>query len=231
MKIMIRLLLIEDDASLAYILKCGLEDAIEGYEVFVAKNGNEGVSMAAQLQPDIIVSDIEMPEMTGFEMFEKMKELGLQIPLIFASGKTDSKWAVAGLSAGADNYIKKPYTPQELDAHIKAVLSRIYHKNNEVADKMSKIGEYKFLVYKHTLIFKDFVTKLSGYETSILKILDDNRNEPVKRKNIMLQIWGNEDKYISRRLDVFISKLRHLLQNDSSIEIRNIRSESLILIC
>ncbi|MDR1783384.1 MAG: helix-turn-helix domain-containing protein [Dysgonamonadaceae bacterium] len=66
---------------------------------------------------------------------------------------------------------------------------------------------------------------------SVLKILDDNRNEPVKRKNIMLQIWGNEDKYISRRLDVFISKLRHLLQNDSSIEIRNIRSESLILIC
>ena len=119
---MIKLLLVEDDESLAYIEKTGLEDIIGGYEVSTACNGKEGVKMWEQTHPDVIISDIDMPVMNGFEMVERIRETDGDVIIIFTSALTSPNDVKAGYRLGINNYVKKPFVPEELDAHIQALM-------------------------------------------------------------------------------------------------------------
>ena len=227
----IKLLLIEDDVDLSYIMKSGLEDVIGGYEVDVALNGEEGLEHYQSFTPDIIVSDIEMPVMDGFEMVKRIRQKDRDIPIVFTTGKTDSKDVIAGYEAGADNYIKKPFTPDELNAHIAALISlkdagRVKSKNT-----VYSIGKYTFepknfmLIYTHTE-----KTELTAKESQILEILLQHKGEIVKREDILKTFWEKADPfYASRSLDVFISKLRNYLSHDASVSIKNIKAVGLIL--
>ena len=118
----IKLLLVEDDPSLRYIVQSGLEDIIEGYEVLAAANGEEGLAMWREHRPDVILSDIEMPIMDGYEMVKRIREVDKETPIIFSSGLVSPKNVLKGYELGANNYIKKPFIPEELDAHIHALL-------------------------------------------------------------------------------------------------------------
>ena len=119
---MIKLLLVEDDANLCYIIRGGLEDMIGGYEVMTASNGEEGLKIWKEQHLDIIISDIEMPVMDGYEMVRRIRETDGLIPIVFTSGRVSPKDVVKGYELGVNNYIKKPFLAEELDAHIGALL-------------------------------------------------------------------------------------------------------------
>ena len=120
---MIKLLLVEDDANLSYIIQGGLEDMIGDYEVCIAHNGEEGLEAYRKEKPDIIVADIEMPVMDGYEMVQRIRKTDKDIPILFSSARVSPKDVVKGYELGVDNYVKKPFLPEELDAHIRALLS------------------------------------------------------------------------------------------------------------
>ena len=227
----IKLLLIEDDVNLGYIIKSNLEDIIGGYEVDIALNGEEGLEHLKFFTADVIVSDIEMPVLNGLEMVKKIRQTDIDLPIVFATAKNTPKDVTIGYEAGADNYIKKPFTPEELDAHVKALIniknnSRLRHKN-----AIYTIGTYTFDPKNFTLIYPDSEKKLlTAKESQILEILLKNKGEIVKREDILESFWKKMNPfYTSRSLDVFITKLRGYLSKDASISIKNIKSIGLIL--
>ena len=227
----IKLLLIEDDANLGYIIKCSLEDVIGGYEVNVSLNGKDGLERYRSFLPDIIVSDIDMPVMDGYEMLKTLRQTDSDIPVILATGKSSSKFVTTGYKMGANNYIKKPYTPEELDAHIKALMGMKNKSNPAKQNTICKIGKYTFDPKSLILMYSDTEkTELTPRESQILELLVQHKGEIVKRDDILVKFWENQDStFASRSLDVFITKLRSYLSKDASVTIRNVKPVGLIL--
>ena len=229
---MIKLLLVEDDANLCYIVQAGLQDIIGGYEVITAGNGKEGLQAWEEHKPDIILSDIDMPEMNGFEMVRRIRETDGDTPILFASALTSPKDVKHGFELGVNNYVKKPFVPEEIDAHIRAIL-----KMKEGAKIRSEEGHCKFGRYTldtvHATLRDNNTGKirvLTTTEAKILQLLAENKNEVVRREAILSRCWNTEDDFFaSRSLDVFITKLRKLFADDPDVEIKTARSVGLIL--
>lgn len=137
-----KLLLVEDDENLAYMEKSCFEDIIGGYEVKTAVNGKEGLKVWQDFQPDVIVSDIDMPIMDGIEMVKKIREVDGKTIILFTTGLTSPKDLKAGYAAGANNYVKKPFIPEELDAHIHSLLQLKAGARSENASNQIKLGKY-----------------------------------------------------------------------------------------
>jgi DNA-binding response OmpR family regulator len=212
-------------------MKSGMEDVIGGYEVDVASNGKQGLDHYRSFRPDIIVSDIEMPVMDGFEMVKRLRQTDSDIPIILATGKNNPKSVTVGYEIGANNYIKKPYTPEELDAHIRALIE-LKHKGRPASQNTAcKIGEYTFDPKNLTLIYTDTEKiELTARESQILELLVEHTGEVVKREDILSRFWKTNDSiFASRSLDVFISKLRGYLSKDNAVAIRNVKQLGLIL--
>jgi DNA-binding response OmpR family regulator len=226
---MIKLLLIEDDTNLGYIIKSSLEEITGGYEVTMAANGEEGLSALKSFRPDIIVSDIEMPVLNGLEMVKKLRQTDRNIPVIFATGKTGSKDVMTGYETGADNYIKKPFLPEELDAHIKALINLKVDSKTRIKNSIRKIGKYEFDPKNFFLTHGSEKKILTSRESGILELLVENKGEIVKREDVLLKFWGESDFYSSRSLDVFISKMRSYLSEDDSVCIKTVKGVGLIL--
>ena len=146
---MIKLLLVEDDASLRYIVQGGLEDMIGGYEVIAAANGEEGLKQWKEQHPDVIVSDIEMPVMNGYEMVKRIRETDGETPILFSSALISPKDVVKGYEIGANNYIKKPFIPEELDAHVHALLKLSKGEKSKDTSQCYKIGKEYVLDATH----------------------------------------------------------------------------------
>lgn len=227
----IKLLLIEDDADLGYIMKSSMEDVIGGYEVDVALNGEEGLEHYRSFAPDIIVSDIEMPVMGGYETIKKIRETDSDILIIVATGKSNPKNVTEGYVAGANNYIKKPYTPGELDAHVKALIDLKNRSEISLQNKTYEIGKYSFNPKMLTLDFNNSEKiKLTDKQTRVLELLVKHKGEIVKSEDILNNLWEAHDSvYASRSLNVFITKLRNCFSKDTSITIRNVRQIGFIL--
>ena len=228
---MIKLLLVEDDPNLAYIVSAGLEDMVGGYEVTTASNGVEGLEAWKNLRPDIIVSDIDMPVMDGFEMVRRIREIDNNVAILFTSALTSPKDVKRGYALGVNNYIKKPFAPDELDAHIHAIL--------QMKAARPERGPSSFKLGVHTLdsdrgMLRDDRTgqwrTLTVRESELLKLLAENKNEVVRREVILSRFWNTEDDYFaSRSLDVFVTKLRKLFEDDPQIEIRTVRGVGITL--
>ena len=219
---MIRLLLVEDDANLCYIIQAGLQEIIGGYEVIVATNGKEGYEAWKEQKPDIIISDIDMPVMNGFEMVEKIRETDGDIPILFVSALTSPKDVRKGYEIGVNNYIKKPFVPDELDAHLHAILKMKEGKKSKNEEDLCKFGHYTLNAKHATLVDneRDKQFMLTVREAQILQVLAENKGAVVRRDAILSRFWNTEDDYFaSRSLDVFIVKLRKLFAEDSQIEI------------
>ncbi len=229
---MTKLLLVEDDANLCYMLKSGLEDMIGGYEVITANNGEEGLTQYKEQHPDIILADIEMPVMNGFDMVARIRESDKTVPILFASGRKSPNDVIEGYKLGANIYIKKPFIAEELDAHIKAMLKMKNGENMSNESDTLQIGQYKFNPEQDRLKCEDRIITLTARESQILEILAKSEGEVVKRETIERICWGEEkegDFYTSRSLDVFIAHLRAIFKNDPDINIKTIKKIGLSL--
>ena len=230
---MVKLLLVEDDASLAYIEKTGLEDIIGGYDVTTAANGKEGLQAWQQIHPDVIISDIDMPVMNGFEMVERIRETDGDVIIIFTSALTSPNDVKAGYRLGINNYVKKPFVPEELDAHIQALMKMRGGAKTQKETNHYKLGKYTLDADHATL--RDDETDISQTitqrEAQILQLLAENQNHVVRREAILSRFWNTEDDYFaSRSLDVFVNKLRKLLSAEPRITLKTVRGVGLQLL-
>jgi DNA-binding response OmpR family regulator len=230
---MVKLLLVEDDASLAYIEKTGLEDIIGGYDVTTAANGKEGLQAWQQIHPDVIISDIDMPVMNGFEMVERIRETDGDVIIIFTSALTSPNDVKAGYRLGINNYVKKPFVPEELDAHIQALMKMRGGAKTQKETNHYKLGKYTLDADHATL--RDDETDISQTitqrEAQILQLLAENQNHVVRREAILSRFWNTEDDYFaSRSLDVFVNKLRKLLSDEPRITLKTVRGVGLQLL-
>ena len=230
---MVKLLLVEDDASLAYIEKTGLEDIIGGYDVTTAANGKECLQAWQQIHPDVIISDIDMPVMNGFEMVERIRETDGDVIIIFTSALTSPNDVKAGYRLGINNYVKKPFVPEELDAHIQALMKMRGGAKTQKETNHYKLGKYTLDADHATL--RDDETDISQTitqrEAQILQLLAENQNHVVRREAILSRFWNTEDDYFaSRSLDVFVNKLRKLLSGEPRITLKTVRGVGLQLL-
>lgn len=229
---MIKLLVVEDDPTLSYIVKNELQEIIGGYEVTTATNGAEGLKAWETHHPDIIISDIDMPVMNGFQMVERIRETDGDTPILFTSALTSPKDVREGYKLGVNNYVKKPFVPDELDAHIHAILKMKAGTKLRNENEHYKLGRFT-LDAKHATLHNDETGEketLTVREAKILQLLCENMNETVERKAILSRFWNTEDDYFaSRSLDVFITKLRKLLKDEPCIELKNIRGVGYIM--
>jgi DNA-binding response OmpR family regulator len=225
----IKLLFVEDDILFSFIIKESLE-LTELYEVCTASDGQEGLEYYKIFHPDIIVCAINMPILDGLKMVEIIRQKDKIIPILFATAKTGVKDVIDGYQMEVDNYIKKPIHPMELDCHIRAVLKRV---NNSFSILNKKefvyLGNYIFYIEKQQLLYHDKIHKLTDKETKILEILYEQRGKLVKRDFLLKKLWGTNDFYTSRSLDVFIASLRKHLSSEPSIKIETIRGKGLQL--
>jgi DNA-binding response OmpR family regulator len=224
-----KLLFVEDDANFSYIIKNSLE-LTGNYEIQTAANGQEGLETYYIFNPDVIVADIEMPVLDGMAMVDKIRSIDRLIPILLASGQSKAQNVLKGYDLKVDNFIKKPYIPEELDAHIQAVMRRtnaiLYTLENK---RIIHIGEYIFNADKQILHYKNDTCKLSGRETLILTKLCENKGKLILREEILEEIWNVNDFFTSRSLDVFINTLRKRLARDPRVKIETIRGKGFIL--
>ena len=230
----IKLLLVEDDENLAYMEKSCFEDIIEGYEVKTAVNGRQGLEEWKTFQPDVIVSDIDMPIMDGLEMVRKIREVDGDTIILFTTGLTSPKDLKAGYAAGANNYVKKPFIPEELDAHIQSLMRLKEGKRSKNNSQLVKLGKYILDANHATLKNQENHSEkmLTAREAKILELLAVNKNEVVRRDAVLSRFWDVEDKdyFASRSLDVFIKKIRTAIEDELSVELRTIRGVGFKLI-
>lgn len=233
---MIKLLFVEDDDAFAYAIQGGLE-LLEEYEICRATNGHEAMSLYDAFCPDVVVADIEMPGINGYDLTRAIRVKNKNVVLLLASGLTSPKDLCEGYKLDIDEYVKKPYIAQELHCRIQAILKRMRKTviPEEVPEEETgqiHIGRYVFDVEERTLSFDRKLTqKLTPLEADILSLLLGNRNRLVLRSDILQRFWGKDDsEFASRSLDVFICKLRKYLSHDSSIKIVNERGRGLRLV-
>ncbi|NDV57530.1 response regulator transcription factor [Bacteroides sp. 519] len=226
---MIKLLLVEDNESLNYIIQTSLEDVIGGYEVKTALNGKEGLILWKEYKPDVIVADIDMPEMNGKDMVKKIREVDGDTLILFASGETKS--ITDALSIGGNNFIKKPYTPEELDAYLKTLITLKSGAPTRDKSQTRNLGSFTFDGVKNVLKdANDNVVSLTAKEAGVIRILILNKGEVVKRDAILEQVWGQEyDHFLSRSLDVVVNNLRKALASDPNVKLKTVKGIGLLL--
>jgi DNA-binding response OmpR family regulator len=231
---MIKLLVVEDDDNLRYVIEDGLQFTVGGYEVLTAEDGEEGLRMWKEYHPDVILTDVDMPNMNGFEMVGYIRERDRETPILFISGCRTSVDVTTGYKVGANNYIKKPFSPEELHAHIQALIRmkndiRMKNENN-----LRKIGNFILDAERGMLKLEASKTiSLTGREAQILQELCINKGEVVKRTILLEKFWdikGGTDFYASRSLDVMINKLRKKLQDDPCVQIQVVKGIGIMLI-
>ncbi len=226
---MIKLLLVEDDDVLGFIIKEGME-LIGEYEVFWASNPIEGLKAYEEFQPDVIVSDVEMPVMTGLDFARKIREKDSEIPIILETCVTSSKIILEAYKIGIDNYIKKPFLPEELHAYLQGLIKRTGLKTDDKQDNnIVQLGTIAFNIKTQTLNTTSGVIHLSIRESNLLELLYKNMDQLVTKETIADLIWGGIKFYTQQRLDAFIYSLRKYLSSDQKVQIRTMRGVGYIL--
>lgn len=216
--------MVEDEHTLADIVGDTLDS--NGFKVQIAYDGEQALTLLNRFTFDIIVTDIMMPRMDGLSLVEHLRKKGNKIPVLFLSARSSSDDVVEGFEAGGNDYIRKPFSMKELIVRIKALLERV-HSNPQNEPLTYHIGKYLFDTANGTLLFEENPQKtqvLSGHEADILSHLCRNLNHVVENKTILLDLWGDDNFFSVRSLNVFISKLRHKLAQDPTLRILMIRS-------
>ena len=222
----INVLLAEDEETLALIIKDTLE--AQGIFITTAPDGEKGLEKFFRIRPDVLVADVMMPKMDGFEMVKRIRKTDKLTPVLFLTARSAINDVVAGFELGANDYLKKPFGMQELIVRIKALAKRtkLYGQQSSVrreSEILIKIGKYQLNPTTQQLSIAGLSEELSNRESELLKMLAENRCDIVSTKDILLQLWGDDSFFNSRSLQVFITKLRHKLSRDENIKIINIR--------
>ena len=222
----VKVLLAEDEASLGMIVKESLET--RDFLVFLAEDGEQAVEIYKKEQPDILVLDVMMPKKDGFSVAEDIRKENKRIPIIFLTAKSQTSDVLEGFHKGGNDYLKKPFSIEELIVRIKALLDRIEIKSNV---EHITIGKYVFNLTKQTLEIDNNLEQLTHREAELLFYLFEKKNEILDRSFILNKLWGNDDFFNARSMDVFISKLRKKLKKVETIQILNVRGFGYKLIC
>ena len=213
-----KILYAEDDETLAFLTKDNLE---QYYDVMHCDEGEMALNAFKKDTFDICILDIMMPKMDGFELAENIRKINSEVPIIFLSAKTLKEDRIKGLRLGADDYLVKPFSIEELLLKIEIFLKRT--NKNVITDKsLYTVGKYQF-DSKNYLVFTDSEKiSLTQRESDLLKLFLNNKNVVLKREEILKSLWGDDDYFMGRSLDVFISRLRKILSNEKGIAIENL---------
>lgn len=225
------ILLAEDETSLGFLMKETLR--LEDYSVRLCKDGEEGLNSFMNERFDLCIFDVNMPKLNGFELAKKVREKDEHIPIIFLTANSSESDKLQGFSIGADEYITKPFSTPELLARIKAVLKRSSARpETDLAAKeeVINIGNTSIDIVNNTMIVNGTQKKMSNTEAMLLKLLILNKNALLPRANMLLHVWGRNDFYTARNLDVYINKVRKLIKEDETISIENVHGSGFKLI-
>ncbi len=217
-------LLAEDEAVLASLIKETLDS--RGFRITVAENGVEGWRLFNTLKPDICVIDVMMPRKDGFSLLADIRKVDPMVPVIFLTAKTQTEDIIRGFEAGADDYMKKPFSIEELIVRLKSLYRRT--EAGSLGNKANPagaitVGSFEFNYRGLSLSKGNIPTYLSQRETELMKLLIENKNELLDRQTALLKIWGDDNPFNARSMDVYITRLRKYLVADPSVRILNIR--------
>lgn len=220
---MFKVLLVEDELSLAMLVKDNLE--AQGYSVVHATNGQSAMEEFQIAAPDIIILDVMMPKVNGYDVAKAVRTIDKAVPIIFLTAKVQVKDVVKGFESGGNDYIRKPFSIEELLIRMKVLLkeNRILDENVRPEDKLFQLGRFTFDSRKFTLANGDKTRKLTAKESHLLHALCTQKNSLATKESLLLSVWGDDSFFNSRSLDVFISRLRKYLKEEGSISILNIR--------
>lgn len=212
------ILLVEDDLSLGFVVQDNLKAA--GYQVHLCKDGKEGLRYFHENNYNLCILDVMLPKKDGFSLAQDIRKIS-QVPIIFLTAKGMAEDKVAGFKAGADDYITKPFGKEEFLLRVQAVLKRTGMPADDESG-VYQLGDYSFNYSDYLLKTKDFEKVLTRKEAEVLKILCDQKDKVVERELLTNMVWGDDNYFVGRSLDVFISKLRKYLNRDSRVKISNI---------
>lgn len=209
---------VEDDATLAFLTIDYLE---QFYEITHFSDGAEAIKNFYKTDFDLCILDVMLPKKDGFEIAQEIRNINSEIPILFLSAKSLKEDRIKGLKLGADDFLVKPFSLEELSLKIEVFLKRS-QKTPLIPNKTYKIGSFEFLPNDYCLIKSKEKINLTERESALLKLFLDNKNEILKREKILNSLWGDDDYFMGRSLDVFISRLRKIFKEDENIRIENI---------
>lgn len=213
-----KILYAEDDETIAFLTK----DALEAkYSVTHCKNGQEALQCFSENKFDLCIFDIMMPKMDGFSLAENIRKVNSDIPIIFLSAKTQKEDRIKGLKLGADDYLVKPFSIEELELKIQIFIKRS-NTHSISKNNIYSLGNLIFDSKNYTINDQNKITVLTQREAELLQLFIDNKDVVLKREEILTKLWGSDDYFLGRSLDVFISRLRKILSSQDNFTIENL---------
>lgn len=227
-----KILLVEDEEALGLIIKDSLES--RGFEVVHVSDGSLAYDRYVVERPNLLLLDVMLPAINGFMIAEKIRLENKHTPILFLTARTMPHDVLNGYMAGGNDYLRKPFDMEELIVRIKVLLNQnrlLEHEQSDLNLSVVSIGKYNYDMMRGILVYKGITKQLTGRESEVLNALYQNRNRLLDRKSFLLQVWGDDDFFSSRSLDVFITKLRRHLKHDPMVQIINHRGFGYKLIC
>lgn len=224
----IKILLAEDDISLGRLLISLLEN--KGYATELATDGKSAYKLFNEKEFDFCIFDVVMPKMDGFELATEIREIDTNVPILFLTTSVLKKDKLKAFSVGADDYVTKPFTIDELVARMEAILRRVGLKSGEKAEDAVYIGNFKYDYISRLLVNDNETIKLTTKENQLLHLLLKNKGGILDRLAALRAIWGDDNYYNSRSMDVYIAKLRKVLKSSPGVQIINIHGKGFSLI-
>ncbi|MCY1719619.1 response regulator transcription factor [Prolixibacteraceae bacterium Z1-6] len=217
-----KILLVEDDEALRFIVKDNLQQ--NAYNVQVAEDGAIALDLFENNEFDLIILDVMLPKIDGFQVAEKIRKTNEQIPIIFLTARSMTEDKILGLTIGGDDYIPKPFSMEELLLKIRIFLKRSQSQpvTNGSVSKSIQIGSFEFYPDDLSLTFNGTVRTLTLKESELIRFFAENANKVLSRNEILEKVWGSDDYFLGRSLDVFISRLRKYFKDDPSVKITNL---------
>lgn len=224
----LNILLVEDDMNLGFLLAEFLES--QGMQVKLYRDGESGFSGFKKGIFNFCILDIMLPKLDGFSLAKKVKAIKPDVPVIFLTARSLKDDKLKGYNIGADDYITKPFDEDELLCKIRAISNRVDFSQQD--EKLFfEVGKYKFDFANQSLEAEGIVKRLTSREAEVLKVLCLSKNNLVKRERILVSVWGENDYFSGRSLDVFISKLRKYFSQDPTVKIENVPTVGFLLSC
>ena len=217
----VKILYAEDELFLGKIVRESLES--RGFEVTMEDDGAKVTAVFQKINPDICVLDVMLPNKDGFTIADEIRNINEEVPIIFLTAKTQTEDVVKGFSSGGNDYIRKPFSMEELIVRIQNLLRTKPEGIAKVIGGNAVIGKYTFYLNRQVLADEKKERKLSFRESELLKMLYENRDKIIDRREILNLLWGNDSFFNSRNLDVYITKLRSYLKDDPALEIITIK--------
>jgi DNA-binding response OmpR family regulator len=216
----ISILLAEDDINLGFVIADQLR--AEGYHVSLTTDGVEALKRFNEQPYHLCIFDVMMPKKDGFTLARDIRQINSDVPILFLTAKSMTEDKIEGFNAGGDDYLTKPFSVEELNLRIKSLLKRVNIRTEIPEEKVFNVSTFIFDTENLTLTLNGNAQSLTKKEAQILKILYKFKNQVLPREVILNTVWGQDDYFVGRSLDVFITKLRKYLKEDERIQILNI---------